>query len=124
MRRKRQRILRVGILTREQMRLRSIAIATGERAARKNEPKIWFTSVESLAQVLSSKNQLLLELIRSSKPETLQELSTKSGRAKGNLSKTLHTMEHYGLVALTKDNRGRIKPTVPFDRLEFAVPLS
>jgi predicted transcriptional regulator len=40
-----------------------LAIARGEYQPRSDEPKIWFESVRSMAQVLSNENQLLLKTI-------------------------------------------------------------
>ena len=40
---------KVGIATHRELRERALQIARGERRRRPNEPKIWFTSLESLA---------------------------------------------------------------------------
>ena len=58
------------------------------------EPKVWFTSTESFARVLSQGNRELLRI---------------SGRAKSNLSRTLKTMVGYGLVRIERGVRGRRK---------------
>jgi len=117
-------VLRIGIASREEMRARTIAIARGEFKPGPNDPKVWFTSMESLAQVLSTKNQLLLELIRRMRPASVTELAELSGREVGNLSRTLHTMERYRLVRLNKAEQGRIVPEVPYDRLSFDLPIA
>ena len=52
------KIIKVGIATQTQIRERILAIATGELKPKLNEPKIWFTSMESLNQALSEKNSL------------------------------------------------------------------
>ena len=116
------RTLRIGIAAREDIQARTMAIARGEYRPRPHDPKIWFTSLESLAQILSRKNQLLLELIARSKPESLQELASLSGRQPGNLSRTLSTMERYGLVNV-RTERGRRIPEVPYDRIELDLEL-
>jgi len=90
--------LRIGIATYEQFKARTIAIAKGQYKARRDEPKLWFTSLESFAKLLSPKNRALLKLIAQTHPDSLQELADKTGRAKSNLSRTLKTMESYGLV--------------------------
>jgi predicted transcriptional regulator len=51
--------------------------ARGEYKPAPDEPKVWFTSMESLAQVLSSKNALLLELIRCAQPASIKELAER-----------------------------------------------
>jgi len=47
-----------------------------------------------------------------------------TGRAKSNLSRTLKTMEGYGLVLLERGERGRITPKVTHDRIELDLPLT
>ena len=117
--------LHIGIASREQMQARTIAIAKGKLRPRPDDPKVWFASVESLAQVLSSQNQLLLELIRSRRPASIAELAKLSGRAQSNLNRTLRTMERYGLVILTKADH-RVTPEVPYDRfsVDFMLPAA
>ncbi len=106
-----KKILKIGIISREDYKKRTIAIARGEYKLRKNEPKIWFESVQSMAQVLSSENQKLLKIIKEQNPESLKELELVSGRKRGNLSRTLKTMSRYGIVDLVKHNR-TVKPIV------------
>ena len=115
--------LRVGIASYEEMKARTLAIARGERKPKKNEPTVWFTSVESFAKVMSARNQQLLTLIAREKPGSLTELEAISGRAKSNLSRTLKTMERYGLIELSRGERGRLVPRVPYDRVELDMPV-
>jgi predicted transcriptional regulator len=114
---RRTKILRIGIASREQMKTRTLAIARGQHKPDTDEPKVWFTSMESLAQILSSKNTLLLEMIRRSRPTSLKELAKLSGREVSNLSRTLRTMERYRLVKLESSETGTLVPSVPYDRL-------
>jgi len=46
----------IGIMPQEKIRERTLAIAKGEYKPKANEPKIWFTSIASVAQVLSEDN--------------------------------------------------------------------
>lgn len=68
-------------------------------------PTIWFTSMASLAAVLSDDNRALLHVIRDQKPNSLTELAELTGRKVPNLSRTLRTMAGYGLVELKKNAR-------------------
>jgi len=54
---------KVGIATHDELRDRALQIARGERRRRPDEPKLWFTSLESMAKVLSEPNRKLLRLI-------------------------------------------------------------
>jgi predicted transcriptional regulator len=105
------------------MKARTLAVARGERRITPREPKVWFTSTESFAKILSARNRELLRVIAERRPESLDELAQVAGRAKSNLSRTLRTMEHHGLVRLDRDERGRITPEVIYDRVELDVPL-
>ena len=115
--------LKVGIASYEQMKARTLDVARGKLRARRDAPKIWFTSMESFAKVLSDRNRALLALIAETHPDSLAELSELSGRAKSNLSRTLKTMENYGLVQLRKGQRGTIIPHVPYSGIALVVPL-
>ena len=109
--------LMVGIASYEKMKERTLEVARGQRKVKRDEPKVWFTSVESFARVLSDRNRALLELISRDHPESLAELAELSGRKKSNLSRTLRTMQHYGLVSLQEGPRGCLIPSVPYSRI-------
>ncbi len=119
--------LKVGIMTYAQMKARTVAIARGQYRPLPSDPKVFFTSIESMSQVLSSGNQSLLAIILAQRPRSLQELAAITGRKKPNLSRTLHTMERYGLVKLEKGERGCVTPLVLHDSvsvdLNFGRPL-
>ncbi|NOX73066.1 MAG: transcriptional regulator [Alphaproteobacteria bacterium] len=115
--------LKVGIASYEQMKARTMSIARGDLVLGVNEPKVWFTSLESFAKVMSERNQELLNIIAKELPNSLTELEALSGRKKANLSRTLNRMAVYGLVELLRGERGRIAPRVKFDRLELELPL-
>ena len=119
-----ERTLRVGIASYEDMKARTLAVARGDVRAMPDEPKVWFTSTESFAKVLSAGNRDLLQVIVAQAPGSLDELSRITGKAKSNLSRTLRTMEGYGLVRLERGERGRITPTVTHDRVELELPLT
>lgn len=46
--------LKVGIASYEEMKSRTMRIARGEQRVSPREPKVWFTSTESFAKVLSA----------------------------------------------------------------------
>lgn len=116
--------LKVGIASYEEMKARTLRIARGEHRVARGEPKVWFTSTKSFAKVLSAGNRDLLRIIADKAPGSLDELAQITGRAKSNLSRTLRTMEGYGLVRLERGERGRITPKVAHDRVELELPLT
>jgi predicted transcriptional regulator len=116
--------LKVGIASYDEMKRRTMAVARGERRVKADEPKVCFASTESFAKVLSAGNRDLLRVIAEKAPGSLDELARITGNAKSNLSRTLRTMEGYGLVRLDRDERGRIAPKVMHDRVELDLPLT
>ena len=107
----RTKVIKVGIISRDDYRKRTIAIAKGSYKPKKNEPKVWFESLASMAQVLGSDNQKLLKLIIKYQPRSLAELERISSRKKSNLSRTLKTLERYGIVSLSME-KGKLVPKV------------
>lgn len=120
-----KRTIKIGIISRENYKKRTIAIAKGEYRPKKGEPKIWFESLKSMAQILSSENQELLRIIEEQKPESLTELEAVTGRKLSNLSRTLKTMSQYGIVDLVKQER-TVKPVVKVTdfKVEFGLNTS
>ena len=101
-----------------------MALARGEHRIAPDEPKVWFTSTENSAKVLSAGNRDLLRVIAEQAPGSLDELARITGKAKSNLSRTLKTMAGYGLVRLEPGKRGRITPKVSHDGVELDLPLT
>ncbi len=118
-----KKILKIGIISRDDYKKRTVAIARGEFKPKKDEPKVWFESVQSMAQVLSSENQKLLRIIKEQKPTSLKELALVSGRKLSNLSRTLNTMSRYGIVDLVKQERS-VKPIVKVTNFKVEFGLS
>ena len=99
----------IGILPQERIREHLLAIARGEYKPKPSDPKIWFTSMRSLAEVLSDENRALLKVIEATKPQSIASLASLTGRKPGNLSRTLKTMSNYGLVEMKRENR-QVRP--------------
>lgn len=117
-------VMKVGILPRSEYVKRTIAIAKGEYTPKRGEPKVWFESLRSMAEALSSDNQELLRLIAERKPQSLTELEQISGRKKSNLSRTLRMLEDYGIVSVKRANQ-RVIPRVKATdfKVEFGLTL-
>ena len=111
--------LKIGIATLEDYKKRTMAIARGEYVPTPDDPKVWFQSLETMSQVLSDKNRALLALIVRTHPKSLSELAEKTGRAKSNLSRTLKTMERYGLVHFEQGPGRQVAPRVDYSGVEL-----
>ncbi|HIG0430124.1 TPA: transcriptional regulator [Legionella pneumophila] len=94
--------LQVGIMSRNKFQSRAIDIACGRYKPKKNEPKIWFNSLESLCEVLNENNIELLKIIDELKPRSIDELAVLSKCEPGNLVHALSTMAHYGIIEMKK----------------------
>jgi len=116
--------LKVGIADYDEMKARTLRIARGEEKPGAGDPKVWFTSTESFAKVLSAGNRELLRTIAEKAPNSLEELSQLTGKAKPNLSRTLKTMAGYGLVRLEPGPGRRLAPRVIHDRVALELPLT
>lgn len=119
------KVMTVGIVSKDEYIKRTRAIAKGTYQPKKNEPKVWFESIKSMAQILSTENQELLKIIVVRQPQSLVELEQITHRSKSNLSRTLKTLEKYGVVKLNKVN-GFMVPEVKATnfRVEFGLGLS
>jgi predicted transcriptional regulator len=71
-----RKLLEISIISNERYKERTIAIANGKYKPGKWEPKIWFESLQSLAQVLISENRELLRIIEEQNPALLKEVYT------------------------------------------------
>jgi predicted transcriptional regulator len=115
--------LTIGILPIEQMKARTLAIACGELNVLPDDPKNWLPSTGTLGKILSGPNRALLAEISRDKPQSISELAERTGRKLSHLSRTLKSMERYGLVVLRKAADGRLAPEVGYDDLTVKVPI-
>ena len=116
--------LKIGIASLADYKARTLAIARGDYKPSKSEPKVWFQSMESFAKVLSDRNRALLATITATHPRSVNELAERTGRAPSNVSRTLRTMERYGLVQFEEgEGRSRV-PRVPYSEITLDVQLA
>ena len=118
-----KKTLKVGIMSREEFKQRTISVAKGEYKPRRDEPKIWFESLQSFAQLLSDDNRVLLQVIEEHKPNSLRELAEMTGRKRSILSRTLHTMANYGIVELVQRPTRELTPIVRATHFKLEVGI-
>jgi predicted transcriptional regulator len=109
----------IGIMPKEAFRQRTMAFARGDYKRTSHEPQIWFDSIESLAQILSTNNRERRWIIKNEQPKSMTELAKAAGRKPGNLSRTLKTMERYGIVSLQNVDKA-VRPSVCVDDFRAA----
>ena len=95
--------LKVGIASYEEMKARTMALARGKRRVVADEPKVWFTSTESFAKVLSAGNRELLRIIAEKAPGSRDELARITGKTQ--IEPLAHAADH-----------GRLRPSPPRTR--------
>ena len=78
--------LKIGIATAEEFRALTRAIARGEKSRKADEPKVWFESLQSAAQILGGENKKLLQTILDRHPASIKELEEMTGRKSNSLS--------------------------------------
>ena len=105
------RALAIGIMPWEQSKERVLAIVSGEYKPAPDEPKIWFGSKESLADVLNEDNRALLDLITRAQPKSILSLATLAGMEPRELLRTLKMLCHYHIVELTRESN-LVRPIV------------
>ena len=64
----------------------------------------------------------MLETVRRTPPQSAAELAERTGRKKPNLSRTLKTMEQYGLVQINRRKR-KLVPGVRYQRVAVLMEL-
>jgi predicted transcriptional regulator len=62
------KIIKIGIAPQEKIRERALAIASGDIKLIPSDPKIWFTSVDSLSRVVRDENRVLWDVVCSTLP--------------------------------------------------------
>jgi len=114
------KVIKIGIASQQKIRQRVLAIAKGEITPKPSDPRVWFTSMRSMAEVLSDENRAMLDVIRQTNPNSISELAQLTGRKQGNLSRTLKTMTRYGLVRMEKNERS-LRPVVLADSYQLSI---
>ena len=69
----------IGLMPQAKIRARAIAIVEGEYKPQSGEPKIWFTSMKSVAEVLGYQNRALFKVTRETNPDSMAVLLKSMG---------------------------------------------
>jgi predicted transcriptional regulator len=113
--------VRIGIMPEQLIRTRVIAIAQGKYIPCENEPKVWYTSLNAISQILNPENIALLRLIDTERPSSVSSLAELSGRKKSNLSNTLKSLCEKGFVRLEKGQGRNLKPVALCTDFEIVI---
>jgi predicted transcriptional regulator len=83
----------IGIMSQEKIRERILAVARGEHKQKPTDPKIWFTSMRSLAEVLSDENRALLKVIKDTHPQSISPCRNHRAQTRQPISNTENHVE-------------------------------
>lgn len=119
-----EKVLRIGVSSKEAIRKRTIDIASGALKPSEHDPKVWITSTQALAQLLSPENLGLLKIIHETHPASVSELARITGRQQSNLSRTLTNMSQYGLVSMSKEANNQVRPVANATRIEVDIAFA
>ncbi len=67
----------IGILPQDRIRARLLAIARGDYKPKPSDPKIWFTSMQSLAEAVGEGNLRLLKIVQPTQPRLIPTLADR-----------------------------------------------
>ena len=112
---------RIGIMSEDLVRTRMIAITQGKYKPADDEPKVWYTSLNAVSQLLKPENISLLRMIEAERPESLSVLAELSGRKLSNLSNTLKSLCNKGFARLEKGQGKNIKPVALYTDFEIFI---
>lgn len=120
--------LNIGIAPYREIKRWTMEVAAGRAKPRPGSPKLWFTSLKAAANVFSEENRHLLKVIAEEHPQSIAELERLTHRKASNLSRTLKTLEQYGIVRLVEGQAGKgrrpVKPEVLVDAVNVSFTLS
>jgi predicted transcriptional regulator len=108
--------LRIGIVSVDAFKARTIAVVKRQRKVRAGEPKLWFSSAQSIGKLIDQ-NWPLLQEIRHRPPRSMTELAARTGR-----SRTLKSLELRGLLSIEGGEGLSKRPVVTYDRTEVVTP--
>ena len=101
-----------------------IAQNSGFSLFRKTNEKFDFSDIAALRHLLSNEKARLLHTIKTQKPESIYDLSKKSGRTFKSKFEDVKLLERFGFVELIphkKNNRNLLKPTVSVDSIHINI---
>jgi predicted transcriptional regulator len=76
---KASKIIAIGVMPQCKLRERVLAIVRGDYKPKASDPKIWFTSMKSAANVLSDESRALLRTIAATQPPSIAALAAETG---------------------------------------------
>ena len=108
------------IQSHDELKAETMAVARGEKPAPKDAALPSFNSIDALLRLLTPENRQLLAVIRDREPQSISELSSMTGRAQPNLTRTLAKLEAVGFVKMRVVARRKV-PTAAVHTLRVEI---
>jgi len=101
-------------------------VATGEALARgkavSQEAGIYFTSIEAFRKAITPRRLELLNLIKTARPESINQLASLAGRNIKNVAEDVKLLSQVGLLE-TKEAENRVEPQVDYDEIDLRIAV-
>ena len=99
---------------------------TGEAVARGEEVHehagVYFTSIEAFRRAITHRRLQLLNIIKTNKPNSINELASMAQRNIKNVAGDMKLLEQIGLVEI-RETKNRMIPQVDYDEIDIRIAL-
>lgn len=103
-------VLTLGVMRATALQARHRAIAQGHFTPGPDDPKIWFTAIQTLADLLSDERRALLDALDEHQPESVLALSQWLGQPVVEVHQQLGPLVTHGLVEMRDQPKGPPRP--------------
>lgn len=97
-------------------------IGRGEKLKAVKEPEIYFTSFEAFRKALTRKRLELLHIIKTQKPQSINELARMAKRNIKNIADDVKYLEQVGLVEI-KEAQRKTAPVINYDTIDLQIAV-
>ena len=113
-------MLKVGIADMHERREQMMRIVRGEAPREPNAPKLWFSTVESFVNTLSTGHgEFLREIVEVHVSVSLNELSRMTGQKRSDFGGMLNKLAEMGLIEMHLRDGRRLRSSVADGRVVF-----
>lgn len=96
------------------------ALARGENARR--ESGVYFTDIEAFRKAITPRRLELLNIIKTNKPGSINQLASLAGRNIKNISEDMKLLEQVGLLEIVQV-KNRMAPQVDYDEIDVRIAV-
>lgn len=86
----------------------------------KNVPTLSFENPDDIADILKKRTQKIIQEIKDNPPESIRDLSRKSGIGLREVHEDLKLLERNGIIYI-KESKGKKKPRIPYSKITYQI---